>query len=62
MMIYLFHTIDLPSFGFSSLGGFSFADLAQKSEGFAFGSQGVPSYWHFLENCLIMLDISSEEL
>lgn len=62
MMIYSFHTTDLPSFGFCSLGGSSFADLAQKSEAFAFGSQGVPSYWHFLENYLVLLHISWEEL
>lgn len=37
---YDFVLISDSSFGFDSLAGFSFADLAKKTEGFAFGNKG----------------------
>nr|XP_046259185.1 ranBP2-like and GRIP domain-containing protein 4 isoform X1 [Scatophagus argus] len=36
---------DSSSFGFSASGGFSFADLAQKTQGFAFGSNDSNFTW-----------------
>ncbi|XP_014830529.1 PREDICTED: E3 SUMO-protein ligase RanBP2 isoform X2 [Poecilia mexicana] len=36
---------DSSSFGFNSLGGFSFADLAKNTDGFAFGSQDANFSW-----------------
>ncbi|XP_071357081.1 E3 SUMO-protein ligase RanBP2 isoform X2 [Trachinotus anak] len=36
---------DSSSFGFNSLGGFSFADLAKNTEGFAFGTQDSNFSW-----------------
>ncbi|XP_047456055.1 ranBP2-like and GRIP domain-containing protein 3 isoform X2 [Mugil cephalus] len=36
---------DSSGFGFSSLGGFSFADLAQSTEGYAFGSKDSNFSW-----------------
>lgn len=41
------------AFGFNSLGGFSFADLAKNTEGFAFGSKGW--FHHCPTNCDISL-------
>ncbi|XP_021179409.2 LOW QUALITY PROTEIN: ranBP2-like and GRIP domain-containing protein 4 [Fundulus heteroclitus] len=35
----------LDAFGFNSLGGFSFADLAKNTEGFAFGSKDANFSW-----------------
>ncbi|XP_041807190.1 E3 SUMO-protein ligase RanBP2 isoform X1 [Chelmon rostratus] len=36
---------DSSSFGFNTLGGFSFADLAKNTEGFAFGSKDSSFVW-----------------
>ncbi|KAM4730719.1 E3 SUMO-protein ligase RanBP2 [Anableps anableps] len=36
---------DSSAFGFNSLGGFSFADLAKNTEGFAFGSKDANFSW-----------------
>ncbi|XP_035532814.1 E3 SUMO-protein ligase RanBP2 [Morone saxatilis] len=36
---------ELSNFGFNTLGGFSFADLAQNTEGFAFGAQDSNFAW-----------------
>uniref|UniRef100_A0A1A7Y538 E3 SUMO-protein ligase RanBP2 n=1 Tax=Iconisemion striatum TaxID=60296 RepID=A0A1A7Y538_9TELE len=38
-------TAGQDSFGFNSLGGFSFADLAKNTEGFAFGTQDAGFSW-----------------
>uniref|UniRef100_A0A3Q3MV23 E3 SUMO-protein ligase RanBP2 n=1 Tax=Mastacembelus armatus TaxID=205130 RepID=A0A3Q3MV23_9TELE len=38
-------TADSTSFGFNSLGGFSFADLAKNNEGFAFGKKDTNFSW-----------------
>uniref|UniRef100_A0A8C4DAI0 E3 SUMO-protein ligase RanBP2 n=1 Tax=Dicentrarchus labrax TaxID=13489 RepID=A0A8C4DAI0_DICLA len=39
------NTGPLSNFGFNTLGGFSFADLAQNTEGFAFGAQDSNFAW-----------------
>ncbi|XP_068184695.1 E3 SUMO-protein ligase RanBP2 [Antennarius striatus] len=41
----LWSVIDSSSFGFNTLGGFSFADLAKNTEGFAFGSKDSNFTW-----------------
>lgn len=46
--VFLTPTTDSSSFGFDSLGGFSFADLARNTESFAFGTQGQLQHWHLL--------------
>lgn len=48
-------TTDSSSFGFNSLGGFSFADLAKNTDGFAFGAKGWLQLWHLIMLCLTVL-------
>uniref|UniRef100_A0A3Q3VWH5 E3 SUMO-protein ligase RanBP2 n=1 Tax=Mola mola TaxID=94237 RepID=A0A3Q3VWH5_MOLML len=43
--VVFFFTVDSSSFGFSALGGFSFADLAQNTDGFAFGTKDSNFTW-----------------